>query len=97
MRYIAVILGLLFFVLQYELWLGEGSLATMWQLQQGIDEQKKENKKIANRNKSLLAEVNDLKKGDTAIEERARNELGMIKKGETYIQVVDDQKSKNKD
>lgn len=97
MRYIAVILGLLFFVLQYELWLGEGSLATMWQLQQGIDEQKKENKKIANRNESLLAEVNDLKKGDTAIEERARNELGMIKKGETYIQVVDDQKSKNKD
>ena len=97
MRYIAVILGLLFFVLQYELWLGEGSLATMWQLQQGIDEQKKENKKIANRNESLLAEVNDLKKGDTAIEERARNELGMIKKGETYIQVVDDKKLKNKD
>lgn len=97
MRYIAVILGLLFFVLQYELWLGEGSLATMWQLQQGIDEQKKENKKIANRNESLLAEVNDLKKGDTAIEERARNELGMIKKGETYIQVVDDKKLKSKD
>ena len=97
MRYIAVILGLLFFVLQYELWLGEGSLATMWQLQQGIDEQKKENKKIANRNESLLAEVNDLKKGDTAIEERARNELGMIKKGETYIQVVDDKTLKNKD
>lgn len=97
MRYIAVILGLLFFVLQYELWLGEGSLATMWQLQQGIDEQKKENKKIANRNESLLAEVNDLKKGDTAIEERARNELGMIKKGETYIQVVDDKKIKSKD
>ena len=97
MRYIAVILGLLFFVLQYELWLGEGSLATMWQLQQGIDEQKKENKKIANRNESLLAEVNDLKKGDTAIEERARNELGMIKKGETYIQVVEDKKLKNKD
>lgn len=96
MRYIAVILGLLFFVLQYELWIGEGSLASVWRLQQGIDEQKKENEKIANRNQSLLAEVNDLKKGDAAIEERARNELGMIKKGETYIQVVDDKNDNNK-
>lgn len=90
MRYIAIILGLLFFVLQYELWIGEGSLATVWQLQKGIAEQKKDNEKISHRNESLLAEVNDLKKGDTAIEERARNELGMIKKGETYIQVVDE-------
>ncbi|MCW8899178.1 MAG: cell division protein FtsB [Gammaproteobacteria bacterium] len=97
MRYIAIILGLLFFVLQYELWIGEGSLATIWQLQKGIDQQKMENTKIANRNQSLLAEVNDLKQGDTAIEERARNELGMIKKGETYIQVVDDKKENNKE
>lgn len=96
MRYIAVILGLLFFVLQYELWLGDGSLATVWQLQKGINEQKAENKKIAHRNESLLAEVNDLKKGDKAIEERARSELGMIKKGETYIQVVDDKKDSKK-
>ena len=96
MRYIAIILGLLFFVLQFELWIGEGSLETVWQLQKGITEQKKENEKISHRNESLLAEVNDLKKGDTAIEERARNELGMIKKGETYIQVVDDTK-KNKE
>ena len=88
MRIIAVILALLFFVLQYDLWLGEGSLATVWQLQQGIEQQKKENEVISQRNDSLLAEVNDLKKGDSALEERARNELGMIKKGETYIQVV---------
>ncbi|MDH5601148.1 MAG: cell division protein FtsB [Gammaproteobacteria bacterium] len=92
MRNIAVILGLLFFVLQYELWFGEGSLATVWRLQQDIEQQKTENKKIAQRNQSLLAEVKDLKKGNAAIEERARNELGMIKKGETYIQVVDDTK-----
>ena len=43
-------------------------------------------------NVGLLAEVKDLKKGDAAIEERARNELGMIKKGETYIQVVTEKK-----
>lgn len=88
MRIIAVILGLLFFVLQYDLWIGEGSLRTVWHLQEDITEQKKENKKISQRNESLVAEVNDLRKGDAAIEERARNELGMIKKGETYIQVV---------
>ena len=88
MRIIAVILGLLFLVLQYDLWIGEGSLRTVWHLQGDITVQQKENEKIAQRNDSLLAEVNDLKKGDAAIEERARNELGMIKKGETYIQVV---------
>lgn len=96
MRIIAIILGLLFLVLQYDLWIGEGSLATVWRLQKEITTQKVENKKINNRNESLVAEVNDLKKGDAAIEERARNELGMIKKGETYIQVVDDNKQNNK-
>jgi cell division protein FtsB len=94
MRIIAVILGLLFIVLQYDLWIGEGSLATVWQLQQGINEQKKENDKIRQRNVSLVAELIDLKKCNTAIEERARNELGLVKKGETYIQVVDDHKLK---
>ena len=92
MRIIAVILGLLFFVLQYDLWIGEGSLRTVWHLQEEIIEQKKENNKIDQRNESLVAEVKDLKKGDAAIEERARNELGMIKKGETYIQVVTEKK-----
>lgn len=95
MRIIAVILGLLFLVLQYDLWIGEGSLATVWRLEREITAQKTENKKISERNDSLVAEVNDLKKGDAAIEERARNELGMIKKDETYIQVVDDRKQQN--
>lgn len=94
MRIIAVILSLLFLILQYDLWIGEGSLRTVWRLQEDITEQKKENKKINARNESLFAEVKDLKKGDAAIEERARNELGMIKKGETYIQVVSPSKTK---
>ncbi|GMR16282.1 MAG: cell division protein FtsB [Gammaproteobacteria bacterium] len=93
MRIIAVILGLLFLILQYDLWIDEGSLRTVWFLQEDIVKQKQENKKISQRNESLFAEVNDLKKGNAAIEERARNELGMIKKGETYIQVVDDNKA----
>ena len=93
MRIIAVILGLLFLVLQYDLWIGEGGLRTAWNLQEDITVQQKENKKISQRNDSLVAEVKDLKKGNAAIEERARNELGMIKKGETYIQVVAPNKS----
>jgi cell division protein FtsB len=96
MRIIAVILGLLFLILQYDLWIGDGGLRTVWHLREEIAVQSIENKKITQRNESLLAEVNDLKKGNAAIEERARNELGMIKKGETYIQVVTDKKDSKK-
>lgn len=92
MRILAIILGLLFLVLQYDLWLSDGSLATIWRLQQEIIAQESENKIISERNEALVAEVKDLKKGGDAIEERARNELGMIKKGETYIQVVEEAK-----
>ena len=96
MRIIAAILGLLFCILQYDLWIGEGSLATVWRFQKEINAQEKENKKIRERNESLVAEVNDLKKGNSAIEERARNELGMIKKGETYIQIIDKKNNEKK-
>jgi cell division protein FtsB len=77
-------------ILQYDLWVGEGSLATVWRLQQSIDKQNQENKLLVERNKALEAEVLDLKQGKDAIEERARSDLGMIKKGETYIQIVDE-------
>jgi len=87
--WIALLIGL-FLVLQYDLWLGEGSLATVWRLQQSNETQAKENKILAERNKALEAEVSDLKQGKDAIEERARSDLGMIKKGETYIQVVEE-------
>ena len=87
--WIALLIGL-FPVLQYDLWLGEGSLATVWRLNKSIETQTKENKIIAERNKALEAEVSDLKQGKDAIEERARSELGMIKKGETYIQIVEE-------
>lgn len=95
MRILAIILGLLLLVLQYDLWLSDGSLATIWRLQQEIIAQENENKIISERNEALVAEVKDLKKGGAAIEERARNELGMIKKGETYIQVVEENKPEN--
>jgi len=86
--WIAVLIGL-FLVLQYDLWIGEGSLATIWRLQQSIEIQNTENKVLNKRNDALEAEVSDLKLGKDAIEERARSELGMIKEDETYIQVVE--------
>ncbi|MCK4839615.1 MAG: cell division protein FtsB [Desulfobulbaceae bacterium] len=89
MRIITGILVLLFALLQYDLWVGEGSLATVWRLQQSTQAQQQENDKLKERNASLAAEVMDLKQGLDAIEERARNELGMIKEGEIFIQVVD--------
>ena len=89
MRIITGILVLLFALLQYDLWVGEGSLASAWRLQQSVKTQQQENDSLKERNAALAAEVMDLKQGLDAIEERARNELGMIKEGETFIQVVE--------
>ena len=90
MRILVTILLVLLLVLQYDLWVGEGSLATVWHLQQAVDAQDQENRHLKERNETLAAEVKDLKTGLDAIEERARNDLGMIKEGETYIQVVEE-------
>ncbi len=90
MRLLVAILLLLLVLLQYDLWVGEGSLATVWRLQQAIDAQQAENTTLRARNRALEAEVRDLKTGTDAIEERARNELGMVKEGETYIQIIED-------
>jgi cell division protein FtsB len=90
MRILVAILLLLFVVLQYDLWVGDGSLATVWHLHQEVDKQKQKNQDLQARNKALEAEVQDLKQGMDAVEERARNELGMIKKDETFVQVVDE-------
>jgi len=89
LRIITGILVLLFVLLQYDLWVGEGSLASAWRLQQSVQTQQQENDRLKDRNAVLAAEVVDLKQGLDAIEERARNELGMIKEGETFIQVVE--------
>jgi cell division protein FtsB len=83
-----ILLGLLI-ILQYPLWLGNGSVAAVWRLHQQVKAQKTENGRLGERNQALIAEVIDLKHGLDAIEERARSELGMIKQGETFFQVVE--------
>ena len=92
MRILSIILVGLLTLLQYDLWVGEGSLTAAWQLEQAIASQQVENTRLAERNDALSAEVADLKSGHAAIEERARSELGMIKKDETFVQVVDDKR-----
>lgn len=75
--------------LQYRLWVGDGSLAEVWQLRREIAAQETENQRLRERNRVLEAEVQDLKKGFKAIEERARSELGMIRENETFYQIVE--------
>ncbi|MBR9726524.1 cell division protein FtsB [Shewanella intestini] len=86
-RIFAILLGLLA-VLQYRLWLGENNLSQYMVLETHIAEQQQSNEKLIARNQILKQEIIDLKSGTEAIEERARNELGMVKKGETFYRVV---------
>lgn len=86
--FIAVIV-LLIIHLQYRIWLGDGSIAQIDAYQQRLDDLKKQVEEKRERNEALYAEVLDLRKGQEAIEERARDELGMIKEDETFFHVLD--------
>ncbi|MGD2052879.1 MAG: cell division protein FtsB [Gammaproteobacteria bacterium] len=89
MKLIVAILFVLLIWLQYKLWLGAGGIPEVLELEQEIDAVQSEVDTLQERNKALDAEVMDLKKGIEAIEERARSEMGMIKKDEIYYQVID--------
>jgi cell division protein FtsB len=89
MRLMLLLLIGLVVVLQYRLWVGEGSLAEVHALQQEIADQKAELERLRARNQQLRAEVTDLQSGEAALEERARGELGMIKPGEAFIQAIE--------
>lgn len=80
---------LVLFALQSKLWLGDGGWREAKTLQHTVSEQRRENARLQQRNDALSAEVEDLKSGETAVEERARSELGMIKPGETFYRVVE--------
>lgn len=91
MKWIIAILVILLLSLQYKLWVGQGSFAEVSRLEQTIEKQRATNARLRGRNAALDAEVQDLKKGVEAVEERARSELGMIKKDETFFQIIDEQ------
>ncbi len=88
MKIIALALLLLLIWLQYKIWLQDGGIPEVLLLQDEVEEVAAEVKGLQERNSSLDAEVKDLKKGLDAIEERARSEMGMIKEGEVYYQVI---------
>jgi cell division protein FtsB len=76
-------------LLQYRLWLSDEGMREVWHLGAAVETQRADNGVLAERNAQLKAEVADLKQGLTALEERARNDLGMIANTETFYQVVD--------
>lgn len=75
--------------LQAKLWFGAGGWPQATELQSTVEAQRAENARLQQRNDALSAEVEDLKSGETAVEERARSELGMVKPGETFYRVVE--------
>jgi cell division protein FtsB len=88
-RLLALVLVALLIALQVKLWAGSGGLAEVRRLERAVEQQRAENAELARRNEALAAEVEDLKRGQAAVEERARAELGMIKPGETLYRVVE--------
>jgi len=88
-RLLTLALIALIALIQYPLWLGKGSWLRVWEIDQQIRAQREVNGKLTARNGALDAEVKDLKQGSEAIEERARNELGMIKNDEVFFQVLE--------
>jgi len=86
-----LLIGLVIF-LQYRLWFEPGGLLDMMRLKKQLAIQKQENDKLRKRNEVLLDQVHHIKKNKDAVESRARHELGMIKKGETFYQIVEEAK-----
>ena len=90
MRWFALILLVLLVLLQVKLWLGDGGIHDLRELERTEELQAEENRGLEERNQALMAEVEDLKEGQDAIEERARTDLGMIREDESFYQVIED-------
>ena len=89
LRWTCLVLLVLLIALQVHLWAGQGGLRELWRIEQRVEGQEESNAQLKKRNDKLSAEVEDLKQGSEAIEERARSELGLLKPGETFYRVVD--------
>jgi len=97
MRAFTALLLIVFSLLQYRLWFGKNSVPDYLALQEEVTRQQLANTKLQQRNKLLYADTDDLKLGTEAIEERARNELGMIKENETFFRVIPSKDNSLKD
>ncbi len=94
LRLLTLLLLAALIALQVKLWVGSGGRSEVEKLQAAVAAQEAENAELRRRNAALAAEVEDLKSGTAAVEERARAELGMIRPGETYYRIVDEPVSK---
>ena len=90
MRYLIISLLVILALLQYRLWFSPGGRADVDKLEETRQDLVDENEHLKERNDSLAAEVIDLQHGVEAVEERARSEMGMIKSGEVFYQIIDD-------
>ena len=88
MKWLAAALTAAVILLQYRVWFSENGFREVERLQRAVAVQRAENDQLAERNRQLAAEVRDLKTGMDALEERARSDLGMIARNETFYQVV---------
>ncbi len=86
-RFVPAILIALLVLFHAQLWMGRGSIPTVRNMQQRLDEQNVKNAKAQAGNEQLAAEVRDLKEGLEMVEEKARSELGMVKPNEIFVQV----------
>ena len=89
MRLLLISLTVLVVLIQYPLWLGKGGWLRVWDLSRQVDVALAKEQELKARNAKLASEVQDLKEGTGAIEERARFELGLVKDSETFVQVLD--------
>lgn len=88
LRWLALILIALLIALQVKLWVGDGGMRDLRTIRARVSEQQTENARLKRRNDALHADVEDLKHGQDAVEARARSQLGLIKPGEVFYQVV---------
>ena len=89
MKILGGVLAALIVLIQVPLWLGKGGWLRVWEVDRQLETQRGRNTELQVRNRSLEAEVLDLKQGVDALEERARYELGMIKSDEVFFQIVE--------
>ena len=88
MRYIVYGLLVLLIAIQYPLWIGKGCWLHVYQMDKEFQAQQQKNQELEKRNSKIAGDVNDLRQGTRAVEERARIEHGMVKENETMVQIV---------
>lgn len=97
MKILIAVLFIILLGLQYRLWIGEGSFADINRLDDEVENQTQENTELMARNANLINEVQELQAGMDAVEEHARNELGLIQEGETFFLIVEEEGQSDRD